>query len=80
MRATPLTVLSPIPWWWAVWVRLTWPAARIGNLVVGPLRRLSFIHFARWAVISRWQADRQTRRARAHILTRACVEVAQTVT
>jgi hypothetical protein len=65
MRATPLTVLSPIPWWWALWIRLTWPVARIGNVVVGPLRRLSFIHFARWAVISRWPTDRQTRRDRA---------------
>jgi hypothetical protein len=65
MRATPLTVLSPIPWWWAFWVRLTWPVARVGNVVVGPLRRLSFIHFARWAVVSRWPADRQTRRDRA---------------
>jgi hypothetical protein len=65
MRATPLTVLSPIPWWWALWVRLTWPLAGIGNFTVGPLRRLSFIHFARWAVISRWPADRETRRDRA---------------
>jgi hypothetical protein len=65
MRATPLTVLSPIPWWWALWIRVTWPAARIGNLVVGPLRRLSFIHFARWAVIARWPPDRQARRDRA---------------
>jgi hypothetical protein len=65
MRATPLTVLSPIPWWWALWICLTWPGARIGNFVVGPLRRLSFIHFARWAVVARWPADRQTRRDRA---------------
>jgi hypothetical protein len=65
MRATPLTVLSPIPWWWALWIRLSWPVARIGNFVVGPLRRLSFIHFARWAVIGRWPADRRTPRDRA---------------
>jgi hypothetical protein len=65
MRATPLTVLSPIPWWWALWIRLTWPLADRGTLVKGPLLRLSFIHFARWAVISRWPADRQTRRDRA---------------
>src|SRR5919204_3169588 len=65
MRATPLTVLSPIPWWWALWIRLTWPLADRGTLVKGPLLRLSFIHFARWAVIARWPADRQTRRDRA---------------
>jgi len=65
MRATPLTVLSPIPWWWALWIRFTWPAADKGTWVKGPLLRLSFIHFARWALISRWPADRQTRRDRA---------------
>jgi hypothetical protein len=53
MRATPLTVLSPIPWWWAVWIRLSWPIARRVPMVAAPLRRLSFIHFARWALASR---------------------------
>src|SRR4051812_13017258 len=53
MRATPLTVLSPIPWWWALWIRLSWPMARRVPLVAAPLRRLSFIHFARWALVSR---------------------------
>jgi hypothetical protein len=53
MRATPLTVLSPIPWWWALWIRLSWPIARRVPLVAAPLRRLSFIHFARWALASR---------------------------
>ena len=53
MRATPLTVLSPIPWWWALWIRLSWPIARRVPLVAAPLRRLSFIHFARWALVSR---------------------------
>jgi hypothetical protein len=53
MRATPLTVLSPIPWWWALWIRLSWPVARRVPFVAAPLRRLSFIHFARWALASR---------------------------
>ena len=53
MRATPLTVLSPIPRWWALWIRLSWPIARRVPLVAAPLRRLSFIHFARWALVSR---------------------------
>jgi hypothetical protein len=65
MRATPLTVLSPIPWWWAIWIRVSWPVARIGSWVTRPLRKLSFIHFARWALIARWPVDRQTRRDRA---------------
>ena len=53
IRATPLTVLSPIPWWWALWIRLSWPIARRVPLVAAPLRRLSFIHFARWALVPR---------------------------
>jgi hypothetical protein len=53
MRATPLTVLSPIPWWWRPWVRLTWLVARYVPLVAAPLRRLQFIHFARWALMPR---------------------------
>jgi len=53
MRATPLTVLSPIPWWWALWIRVSWPIARRVPLVAAPLRRLEFIHFARWALARR---------------------------
>jgi hypothetical protein len=53
MRATPLTVLSPIPWWWALWIRFTWLIARRVPRVAAPLRRLSFIHFARWALVPR---------------------------
>jgi hypothetical protein len=53
MRATPLTVLSSIPWWWALWIRLSWPVARRVPLVARPLRRLEFIHFARWALMPR---------------------------
>ena len=33
--------------------------------VTAPLRALSFIHFARWALIERWPADRETPRDRA---------------
>ena len=65
MRATPLTILSPIPWWWAIWVWFTWRVAAVVGGVAAPLRALSFIHFARWALIRRWPADRQTPRDRA---------------
>jgi hypothetical protein len=65
MRATPLTVLSPIPWWWAWWVRFTWWVSKLTSTVTAPLRALSFIHFARWALIERWPTDRQTPRDRA---------------
>jgi hypothetical protein len=51
MRATPLTVISPIRWWWKPWVRFTWLIARRVPMVAAPLRRLRFIHFARWALI-----------------------------
>jgi hypothetical protein len=53
MRATPLTIISPIRWWWKPWVRLTWLIARHTSTVAAPLRRLSFIHFARWALLPR---------------------------
>jgi hypothetical protein len=65
MRATPLTILSPVPWWWARWVKFTWVVARLTSRVTAPLRALSFIHFARWALIERWPSDRQTPRDRA---------------
>jgi hypothetical protein len=65
MRAQPLTILSPIPWWWAVWVRFTWWVSALTSRVTAPLRALSFIHFARWALIERWPTDRQTPRDRA---------------
>jgi hypothetical protein len=65
MRATPLTILSPIPWWWAIWVRFTWWVSAVTGRVTAPLRALSFIHFARWALIQRWPTDRQTPRDRA---------------
>ena len=65
MRATPLTILSPIPWWWALWIRVSWLFAQHIPWVKRPLQELSFIHFARWIVVGRWPADRQSRRDRA---------------
>ena len=65
MRATPLTILSPIPWWWELWIRLTWPVADRSRFLKRKLLSLSFIHFARWGLIRRWPRDRQTRRDRA---------------
>src|SRR3954462_1060477 len=65
MRATPLTILRPVPWWGARGVNFRWLAARLTSRVTAPLRALSFIHFARWALIERWPSDRQTPRDRA---------------
>ena len=58
MAPTPLTVLSPVPLWWSIWVRLTWLVAAVtGGLVQRRLRDLSFIQFAHWSLVSRWPGD-----------------------
>ena len=58
MAPTPLTVLTPVPLWWSLWVRFTWLAAAVaGGLVQRRLRDLSFIHFAHWSLVGRWPRD-----------------------
>ena len=58
MAPTPLTVLTPVPLWWSLWVRATWlVAALAGGLVQRRLRDLSFIHFAHWSLVCRWPRD-----------------------
>jgi hypothetical protein len=66
MAPTPLTVLSPVPFWWSLWIRLTWVVAwLLRGLVQRPLRNLSFIHFAHWSLVGRWPADPAVARDRA---------------
>ena len=65
MAPSPLTLLSPVPWWWALWIRLSWPVARLTGFVAAPLQKLSFIHAARWGLVARWPPDRAARRDRA---------------
>jgi hypothetical protein len=66
MAPTPLTVISPVPVWWAWWVRLTWLVAAVFfGLVQRPLRRLSFIHFAHWSLVARWPRDPAVSRDRS---------------
>jgi hypothetical protein len=68
MRARPLTVLTPVPWWWGLWIRFSWKLIDLlglARLVEAPLRKLSFIHFARWAVVGRWPPDRGGARDRS---------------
>lgn len=65
MAPTPVTVLSPVPWWWARWVRFTWLVARVCPPLVAGLRRLQFIRFARWALAERWPPDAAVPRDRA---------------
>ena len=58
MAPTPLTVLTPVPLWWSLWVRFTWlVAALTGGVVQKRLRALSFIHFAHWSLVARWPRD-----------------------
>ena len=58
MPPTPLTVLTPVPLWWSLWVRFTWLLAPIaGGLVQRRLRALAFIHFAHWSLVRRWPGD-----------------------
>jgi hypothetical protein len=58
MAPTPLTVLTPVPLWWALWVRFTWLVAAVTRgLVQRRLRDLSFIHFAHWSLVRRWPRD-----------------------
>ena len=66
MGPTPLTVLTPVPLWWAAWVRVTWFAATVSRgLVQRRLRALSFIHFAHWSLVRRWPGDPAVARDRA---------------
>jgi len=66
MGPTPLTVLTPVPLWWALWVRVTWLVAAVtGGLIQRRLRGLSFIHFAHWSLVRRWPGDPAVARDRA---------------
>ena len=66
MAPTPLTVLTPVPRWWSLWVRLTWLVARLtGGVVQRRLRDLSFIQFAHWSLVRRWPGDPAVARDRA---------------
>ncbi len=56
-RTTAITVITPIKPWWAVWLRLDFAAIALLRRVLRqrlpsrPVRRLSFISFAHWAVV-----------------------------
>jgi hypothetical protein len=58
-RAQAVTIISPAHRWWALWLRMTWPAADRLAPVKRPLLRLSFIHFAHWSLIDRMPPGRQ---------------------
>lgn len=52
-HAIALTVLTTFKWWGRAWVGLVFVFARLHPPVLGPLLRLRFIHFARWAILRR---------------------------
>jgi hypothetical protein len=52
-RITPITIISPVRRWWALWLRLTWPLARGNPLIIRPLVKLGFINFAHWSLFHR---------------------------
>lgn len=51
-KAQAITVLSPVKPYWSIWLRfLFWLTRHISSLTA-PLRRLSFIHYARWNIVT----------------------------
>jgi hypothetical protein len=52
-RARAVVVISAAPWWWALWLRLSWPAADRTPWVKRTLVGLSFIHVAHWSLVRR---------------------------
>ena len=52
-RAQAVVVISPVRRWWALWLRLSWPAADRTPLLKRTLVRLAFIHVAHWALVDR---------------------------
>jgi hypothetical protein len=58
-RWTAITVITPIPWWWALWLRFNFWRAEVARRLKGPskierdLAKLAFIGFAHWGVTAR---------------------------
>jgi hypothetical protein len=63
-RISPITIISPVRRWWALWLRLTWPLARRNPLIVRPLVKLGFINFAHWSLFDRVPAGGRRRDAK----------------
>lgn len=52
-KATAITVMSPVRWPWTLWLRAFFWLGQTFRFLTGDLRRLSFIHFARWSIIDK---------------------------
>lgn len=53
-KATAITVISPVRWWGRPVLALVFLAGRRLTFTLKKLQQLSFIHYARWAVIPRF--------------------------
>src|SRR3954469_12898603 len=53
-KATAITVITPVKWWGRPALALVFLAGRRLTFTLEKLQRLSFIHYARWAVIPRF--------------------------
>ena len=49
--AIAITVFSTMRWWGRAWLTVVFHLARWFPVVLTQLRRLSFIHFARWTIV-----------------------------
>lgn len=62
-RSTAVTILSPCRRWWAAWLRLDFAALALLKRAMGqrtpsrPVKKLSFISFAHWALVDRVPAQ-----------------------
>jgi hypothetical protein len=59
-RAQPVTIISPIHRWWALWLHATWPPADRSEQIKRPLVDLGFIHIAHWS-LAEWMPAKRRR-------------------
>jgi hypothetical protein len=51
-QAIAITVFSTVKWWGRPWLSAVFVAPKLLPPAIGTLRRLSFIHFARWSLVT----------------------------
>jgi len=57
-QAICITVFSAVKWWGRAWLALVFLYARLVPSAHGTLARLSFIHFARWTLVTQLPGQR----------------------
>lgn len=63
-KATAITVINPVKWWGSPWLWLAFLVGRLIPSTLDQLERLSFIHYARWALIKRFPGKNGGQRLR----------------